>query len=548
MKKQIPAFLTAVIVTFSLTGCDLSEIENIFEDNDENSSESENSSDNKDDTSLKFSDKYSPVNLDDVIEHVEEIIEDSEIPNNSAKLEEDISVLLNDIDKASEALSYITLDYYCDWYNEELEAEYDSCYETLWVAYELAAYAFANCYTAEEYAPLFEQYILDEESVEYFTDNAMSIKRLIGYSKVDYELMDEYLDEYYDVVYNSSINDSVKNNSSASVYMDILSAYDTDMFYESYNRDFTAEEIIALSKTVQEELLPVLESLEAALEELPYYDDVFDEPVKFDNPFETINEYAERLSPEIAGSAYNLVNDSLYLTTKGDDCYTGSFTIDLPLQNRALIYNYQYDDYYDMITAIHEFGHFHASKFDTTPTYLMANNIDIAEIQSQGMEMIFMPLYDELYGQQADAMRMLKLCDMLDSVISGFIIGEFEYTVLSNLENMSAEDIVQYYDTIMEDYAPDSSLYYIPHIFEQPGYYISYGVSALAAFNIWEASLTDNQKAVDMYESIAQLSCNSKAYQFKSALQYCGFDNVLSEEYIRDLAAKLQEYSDSLAG
>lgn len=545
MRNKFFAFIMAAAVTFSFTGCELSEIENVLGNKDD-SSESENSSDDKDNSLSKFSDEYSPVSIDDVIEHVEEIIEDSEVSGNSEKLEKGIATLLNDLDSASEALSYITLDYYQDWYNTDLEAEYDSCYETYWLTYELLAYAFANCYVKDEYAPLFESYILDKESIEYFTDSSMSIRRLIGYAKVDYDLMDEQLDEYYDIAYNTSYNDNIKNNSSANVYMDILSTYDTETFYDNYNRDFTADEIITLSKVVKEELLPVMKSIEDSLEDIPHYDDVYDDPVMFDNPFETISEYAEKLSPEIAGSAYNLVDNSLYMMTSGDDCYNGSFTIDLPLRNSGLIYTYQYGDYYDLPTAIHEFGHFHAGRFDTTPTYLMANNIDISEIQSQGMEMIFMPLYDDIYGEQADAMRMIKLYDMLDSVISGFIIGEFEYTVLKNLDTMTAEDIVETFSSFMEDYASDYNFYYISHIFEQPGYYISYGVSALAAFDIWEESLSDNAKAVKMYESLAQLSSNSKAYQFKSTLNYCGFDNVLTEEYIRELAVKLQEYADSL--
>lgn len=543
MKRRFFSFLTAAVLTLCLTGCDFSEIENFLDADSDSSSENENK---KEGSSSKFSDKYSPVSIDDVTAHVEEMLEASEIPDNSENIEKCISVLLSDLDYANEALSYITLDYYADWYNEALEEEYNSCYETYWLTYDLISYAFANCYVVEEYSGLLKPYILDEDSIEYYTDSSMSIKRLIGYAKVDYELMYEELDRYYDVAYNSATNDEYKNNTSAEIYIDILKTYDVEYFYENYNRDFTPDEIIALSSTVREELIPVLNSIDDLLEDIPHYDDVYDNPVEFDNAFETIREYASRLSPMISGSADNLVSNSLYVTASGDNCYNGSFTVDLPMRNSGLIYTYQYDDYYDMLTAIHEFGHFHASIFDKTPTYLMANNIDIAEVQSQGMEIIFMPLYDDLYGEQADAMRMLKLYDLLDSVISGFLIGEFEYTVLQNIDTMSSEDIVEYYNTIMKDYTQDSNFYYISHLFEQPGYYISYGVSALAAFDIWEASLGDNAKAVEMYENIAQISCNSEEYQFKSALAYSGFDNVLTEEYIRNLADLLNEYAESI--
>lgn len=543
MKKRIFAFLIASAVTLSFTGCDLSDIESFMNDSSKESSEK---SSDESSSSTDFSDMYSPVSIDDVVKHAEEILKDAEVSGNTEKLEEDIDILLNDLDMASEALSYITLDYYCDWYNEELEAEYDSCYETYWLSYELLSYAFSNCYVVEEYSTLFEPYIYSDESVEYYTTKGLSIERLMGYSRVDYELMDEYLDEYYSIAYNSSTNDKFKNNASAEVYIDILSSYDTESFYENYNRDFTADEIIALSQVIQEVLIPVMNSIEESLEDIPYYDDVYDNPVEFDNTFETISEYADRISPTIGARAKDLVSNKEYKIASGDNSYNGSFTVDLPVKNGALIYTYQYGDYYDLVTAIHEFGHYYAAMFDNHPTYLRENNIDVAEIQSQGMEILFMTRYDELYGNQADAIRMLKLYDMLDSVISGFLIGEFEYTVLNNLEDMTAEDIVEYYDTIMKDYAPNSNFYYISHLFEQPGYYISYGVSALAAFDIWETSLADSSAAIEMYENIAHISNYMDSYQFKSALECCEFDNVLTEEYIRKLASELQTYADNI--
>lgn len=540
MKKyRLLSLLLTAAIPFSMLGC--------AEDGNNGlkparSSAEESGTENN---GSEFYDKYSPVELETVKEHVSQLQEDAETSGNSEKLQEDIDVLLSDLDAVYESLSYLTLAYYTDWNNDKLEAEYDKCYETYYVAHELLSYAFSNCYKIDEYSYMFEPYV-DTEYLDYYTDRAMSIKRLEGYCKVDYEVMNEYLDDYYDIAYDNAKNDKLKNLEAAEVYLDLLSSYDTETFYESYDRDFSADEIIGLSKIVRSELIPISEELEEIFAGSDEYSDVYDNAVIFDNPFEAIEQYAAGISPEIEKSAAFLNENKLYALAEGNNCYTGSFTDDLPLENSALIYIYNYGDCYDFLTAVHEFGHFYASFYDDTTAYLMENNIDIAEIQSQGMETLFMPLYDEIYGDQSDAMRLLKLYDLLDSVISGFIIGEFEYTVLSNLDTMTPQDVVDYFDSLMAEYNYDADLYYISHLFEQPGYYISYGVSALAALDIWEASLDDYDKALEMYENIAHIKVNSGEFQFRSALEHCGFSNVLDESYIRELGTKISNYAETL--
>lgn len=536
-RNRIIALILAAVLPIYTSGCSL---EDFINSSSESSYESES-----DNGSSSLTDKYSIVEIDTIKEHISQLQEDAESSGNANKLQQDIETLLGDLDKISETLSYITIDYYTDWYNQDLEAEYDSCYENYYVASELLCYAFANCYTIEEYSDLFAPYV-DEEYLDYYTDRSMSIKRLEGYSRVDYEVMDEYLDDYYNIAYSTKKKDKTKNLEAAEIYLDLLSSYDTETFYETYDRDFTADKILELSQIVRSELIPISESIEDIFFSIPGSDELYDDPLVFDDPFEIIYDYADQISNEIAGSAELLYDNSLYTIAEGNNCYNGSFTIDLPVQDSSLIYIYRNNDCYDLLTAIHEFGHFHASFYDDTTTYLMHNNIDIAEIQSQGMEVLFMPLYDEICGEQADAMHIMKLYDMLDSVITGFIIGEFEYTVLKNLDTMTPENVVDYFDSLMEEYNYDVDLYYISHLFEQPGYYISYGVSALAALDIWETSLDDYAKAVEMYENIAKIKCNSGEFQFMSALESCGFNDVLNENYIKELGTKISDYAESL--
>lgn len=207
------------------------------------------------------------------------------------------------------------------------------------------------------------------------------------------------------------------------------------------------------------------------------------------------------------------------------------------------MYIYTDDSYYDLLTAIHEFGHFYSSFYDETNAYSTESNIDIAEIQSQGMELMFMQFYDDIYGKQADAMKLMKAYDMADAVISSFLVGEFEYTALMQTEELTPEDVLELYDELLGDYAEEYPFYYMSHIFEAPGYYISYGVSALAAFDMFEDCINDPQAVLEKYEEIAAVPMNSKDCKFKASLKECGFSDVLTDEYIIELAEKLRNVS-----
>lgn len=117
----------------------------------------------------------------------------------------------------------------------------------------------------------------------------------------------------------------------------------------------------------------------------------------------------------------------------------------------------------------------------------------------------------------------------MDSVISGFAVGEFEYRVMQDLENISPQDVCDIFDEIMEEAGLSSQLYQITHLYEQPGYYISYGVSALASMQIYAAMQEDFSQAIIMYTNISAISSKSGDYQFLEALASSGFDNIFDE-------------------
>ncbi len=555
MKKyRILALVLSAFVAMPSTSCmflklnssDSSESASDEDNKKEKDNKEKDEDSDKDDDSSESNGEYPTIDIDSVKEHIAQLEEAAELPDNKDAVREAADMLLVDIDDGMDLVAALTLEFYTNWNDEDIEAAYDKCYEDYYVAHELAAQAFAKCSLIDEYSSMFEDYILYEDSLDYYTDKGMTMARLEGYTRVDYAVMDEYLDKYYNIAYDDDLDDDEKNLEVAKIYLDLLSTYDVETFYENYDRDFTPQEVIELNSVIQDELMQVSNELAMIFMDMPEYDEFFDDPVLFDNDFEVLAEYANKISPEIGEYADMLNDEGKFILAGGDDCYNGSFTITFPGRDYARVYVYENEDCYDFLTAVHEFGHYYASYFDDTSAYLSLNNIDIAEIQSQGMEMLFMKYYDELYGELSEEMQIFKLYDNIESILSGFLIGEFEYTILENCETMTPEEVVEAFDSMMSEYNPDFQLYEIPHIFEQPGYYISYGVSALAAVEIWKTSVEDYDAAVEMYTDIAHTKVNSGEYQFKSALANCGIQDVFNEDYIMEIGDVILDYAYSI--
>lgn len=539
-KLRILSVVTAAILSTALFSCSLRNF-------DDSSSEAEKTTAATSATEVAYDNENLSVTdapaLDEIREHANELLDSMKINGNDRKVKNCIDALLLDMDKCNQEYSLRTVEFYQDWLNEELEAEYDSCYETLYIADQIMTFVFSKGFKNDEYSHLFTE-LTDEEIAESYAAPGMSLKRIEGYARVDFDVMDDCIDQYYSIYNDEELDDDEKALMCAELYLELLGSFDTDTFYELYYRDYTPDEMLRLSKIVRDELLPVSDKLYETFYDCDNAYEALYEPIDYDKPFEVILEYTAKLSPDIEKSAKKLIDEQLFTITSGDDSFPGSFTTSLPLDKTALVFIHDHEDNSALQTCIHEFGHFHATAYDNVSSYCAANNLDIAEIQSQGMELLFMQFYDDIYEEQAEALRFYKTIYMLDSVISGFLVGEFEYTVLQNRDTFTPEDVVECFREIMGDYT-DYDFFYINHLFESPGYYISYGISALAAFDIWEDCLYSPDEALVKYEKIAKISANDRNYRFKSALEACGFNDVLNEDYILNLAQELSDYADS---
>ena len=292
---------------------------------------------------------------------------------------------------------------------------------------------------------------------------------------------------------------------------------------------------------IVEKLVPLQSDLDAAL--------AMTEPDDYslrDDPYDLLKKYAPRISEKVAESSEKLFREHLYTIPAGEKSYDGSYTVSFPNEQSAHIFTYLDGTFYDLLTVTHEFGHFHSDWRDTTPVYCQVTNMDIAEAQSQCMEMLFTAYYGDIFGDDAVYYELLALYSLLDSIAAGFSVGEFENEAVGHKDSMSNEDLVALFDGYAEECNLGHELYEVSHLFEQPGYYVSYGVSALPALQLYTMMQEDHSKAAAVYDKLSSISCSSGEYSFNDAMAECGFESCFAPDMIGRSAELIRARIDEL--
>ena len=543
-KSRILAFIIAAALPFSLLSCT---------DNSGSISKTSTSSVKEEPSGREHMDidldsltvPYEPIDLDDYRPYITDLLDDIKKPGNREKVKKDIDNILTAHKKLEDSNARSCLNYYLDFDNEELEAEYDATSVDYNIFNNLAKLAFTRCSENAEYKDLVKDLLTDDD-IDYYTPYYMTPKRVEGYTRVDFDLSDERLDEYYDIYDDEDMDIDEKELRCAEIYLDILSEDDYDTLFLNYGRDFSPELAIELSDVVLDEIYSAYMYLGRSFISLDGADDILYEKADVDGePFDIIKKYSPKLNSDIQKYANKIIDDELFCITSDEDAYNGSFTVELTATEDAFIFVNKQNDLQALSTSIHEFGHFYSCYASGGKPFNPAFCVDVAEIQSQGFEFLFTQFYDDIFGDKATAMKAYRVIDMLDSIIGGFTIGKFECTVLSQRDTLTPQDVVDIWHDIADGNL-SVSFYEINHIFESPGYYLSYGTSALAAFDIWRELQKSPEKALKMYEKLSKVSPYSYDTFFCETLEKCGFSDVMSKNYIKTLSKEIRDYADTL--
>ncbi len=327
-----------------------------------------------------------------------------------------------------------------------------------------------------------------------------------------------------------------KNKDRAELYIELVQVRDkiaesygydsyVDYGYEKgFGRDYTYDELKAYRQDIIDYMIPAQDELTLQLYGY-YYDqlkEAFEQKISEQECFDIMYKYLPKISNDMIVSLDYMIDHELYDLSVSDVKAPGGYTMSIEGYNAPFMYNCADGTYSDMRTVIHEFGHYNELYYMTEDSWYYGNtDIDIAEIHSQGLEMLFMDFAEDIYGDYADLMNLYTCFNLIYATVEGAKEDYFQYLVYSDPDNLTVDKLNQlYYQACMEysgsytsmlsDSLSLSSQGYldqgvclewveVPHTFQSPMYYISYSVSAAAVFELFDSILDDRDAGIDVY-------------------------------------------------
>ena len=324
--------------------------------------------------------------------------------------------------------------------------------------------------------------------------------------------------EYNQLVVRDDLSRPQINNRVGKVYLELIkvrnefaklrgySSYAEYAYKEQYGRDFSPTEAAAFAEIVK--------PFAKAYYENCCYCSAFATditgtgPVTAEDILATLREYAPLVSENAAAAEKYMEDHGLYLLESADKITDVGFTTSFYAYKAPFLYNSLYNNLLDMQVSTHEFGHYcEAYLHPVTEPLASEGSYDIFEIHSTGMEALFYSWYDEIFGDAADEARIYCLDGFFNSLVSGCIQDEFQRYVFDH-PDMTVDDLDKCYYEIASSYGdPYADAYFwmdVSHNFENPFYYISYAVSALATLQIWELSQKNFEAAHTLYNQLVE--------------------------------------------
>ena len=404
-------------------------------------------------------------------------------------------------------------------HNEEVEKVADDCSNAAQDAF--AAVCAGPC------ADAFEEHVgQDAFEVYATTESPTNVEQKLT------ERESELVNDYYaaiDEADQEGLSDEETNEKVGPLFVKLvhvrarlaeLYGYDSYADYadEAYLRDYTAEDL--------EQFYAAVKQISPRFYQLYYYSgdaEAFQKQAPRMSPDEVIDAlkaHADEIDPYVSDALAYLRENHLYDIDRGSSRMDGAFTpyfISTPAP-------YIYIDSArrtDLQTMSHELGHFVDYHHNVSPNFVAFGtdgNLDISEIQSNGLQALYTHFYDDIYGSEAAVYaENANVLDLLGNVVDGCVFDEFQRRVYAD-PTMTLDEVNQTYRDVCAEYGDPATgeddywWQYVSHTFDSPLYYVSYGVSGLAALQIWDQSQTDFDGACDTWHAIIDAGCFDYGY------------------------------------
>ena len=299
-------------------------------------------------------------------------------------------------------------------------------------------------------------------------------------------------------------------------------------------------EVAEFYQAVKDYIVPVYVylSMNVRFEQLSAYNIPINESLQ-----SFVEKFMGNISSELLDSYKYMVDASLLNIGTSEKNEDVSYTIRLPYLNSAAIFIKDRGDYNNLNTLIHEFGHFNTAIRDNDLSYFDEQNVDVAEIHSQYLELLFLPYSKLMYGNLANQAVTAKLLDLVWSVLTGACFNEFEEFAYTT-ENLNAEMLRNKFSEICRDYKlnlDDDYWTAVWHLYNSPLYYLSYSISAMASLSQLDNINHNYRKAVDNYLTLT--SYDEVEFEFMELLERSNMLNIFDKDVIKNIGKSISEYA-----
>ena len=310
--------------------------------------------------------------------------------------------------------------------------------------------------------------------------------------------------------------------------------------YANGSESSEASEVAEFYQAVKDYIVPVYVylSMNVRFEQLSAYNIPINESLQ-----SFVEKFMGNISSELFDSYKYMVDASLLNIGTSEKNEDVSYTIRLPYLNSAAIFIKDRGDYNNLNTLIHEFGHFNTAIRDNDLSYFDEQNVDVAEIHSQYLELLFLPYSKLMYGNLANQAVTAKLLDLVWSVLTGACFNEFEEFAYTT-ENLNAEMLRNKFSEICRDYKlnlDDDYWTAVWHLYNSPLYYLSYSISAMASLSQLDNINHNYRKAVDNYLTLT--SYDEVEFEFMELLERSNMPNIFDKDVIKNIGKSISEYA-----
>lgn len=567
-------------------------------------------------TDLKFEDyEYKRVDakdFDKIIDGLDELCQDA--ANGDEVL--DVILAMDDfrleMEKDRGLAEFYSYQYVDDDHYDEEYQFYTELYNDVSDLYYTKFYMIANSPCSD----VLKDYIHDDHEWQYILDYVPMTQEQKDLKNKDSELVQQYndlslkayeteingvkydsnsLDEAYDngsveyADYLTGLGEIIeaKNKDMAELYIEMVevrdqlaksygySSFNEYAYEKNYQRDYSYDDMDNYRQMVKDYFVPLYQEILEMIRNdmLDRYFEMLEEPMTEQECLDNLAAHLPEISNDMMVSYNYMVDHNLCDFSVSEHKAPNGFTTGVQMYNAPLMFNDSDGTYMDMKTMIHEFGHYNQMYYQSAETWKYNKlNLDLAEIHSQGLEMLYVDYYDDIFGSYSDVMTAMLHYGLVGATVDGCKEDEFQHRVYENPDGLTVESLNALYYEVCNEYgdAENYNSYYlgmygvlepdsvyewveIPHTFQSPEYYISYSVSAAAVYELYDGISTDRDAAIDTY-----LDLVNREFQddFQATVVAAGLNNPIANPrfdlYADDVRASLglplqghKDYSDT---